>query len=194
MYSLVMMMALTTGGDAPAFCGRGCGCGCWGCGCGCYSCGCRGCHKGCGCGCWGCGCGCYSCGCGCYSCGCGCGCYSCGCGCYSCGCYGVVPHHAPAAPKKEEEKKEAAAASATIVVNLPANAKLSIDDQATKQTSAVRTFATPSLENGKEFAYTLKAELVRDGQTLTATKTVTVRAGQQSRVSIEFPETSVAAK
>ena len=79
MYSVVLMAALSTGGEMPAFGHRGgcCGCygGCWG---GCYGCsgcwgggcwggGCRGWHGGCrggwG-GCWGCS-GCWGCG-GCY--------------------------------------------------------------------------------------------------------------------------------
>ena len=37
-------------------------------------------------------------------------------------------------------------------------------------------FATPTLEAGKVYAYTLKAEIVRDGQTVTASRRVTVQA------------------
>ncbi len=92
------------------------------------------------------------------------------------------------------EKKGDTAAPATIQVNLPADAKLTIDGAATTSTSANRTFATPALENGKEFFYTLTAEIVRDGKTLTASKRVAVRAGAESRVSIEIPEATVAAK
>jgi len=96
------------------------------------------------------------------------------------------------APKKEEA---GAAAPATIVVSLPANAKLLIDDRATSSTSANRTFATPALEQGKEYYYTLTAEIVRDGKNETVTQKVAVRAGEASRVNIEFPAaTSVASK
>jgi uncharacterized protein (TIGR03000 family) len=194
MYSLVLMMALTTGGDTPAFGCRGC-CGCFGCrGChGCCGCwGCKGCH-GC-CGCWGCH-GCHGC--------CGCYCHGC-CGCYGCCGAVVVPHGTPApAPKKEGkkedgEKKEkegaAAANTATIVVNLPAQATLTIDGAATRSTSATRVFVTPALEDGKEYYYTLTAEMVRDGQKVTATRKVAVRAGEESRVSLEFPVASVASR
>ena len=97
MYSVVLMMALTSGGDVPAW-GHGCS-GCYGC-CGC----CGGCYGGChggrmhGChGCHGCGggChgghhrhGCFGCSGGCYGCmGCSGGCFGCmGC---SGGCFGV---------------------------------------------------------------------------------------------------------
>ena len=60
--------------------------------------------------------------------------------------------------------------------------------------TTVRTFASPALELGKDFEYTLKAELVRDGQKLVANKTVLVRAGQETRVAIDFATTSVASK
>jgi uncharacterized protein (TIGR03000 family) len=95
--------------------------------------------------------------------------------------------------KKDDEKKETAA-PATIQVNLPAEAKLTIDGAATTSTSANRTFATPSLESGKEFFYTLTAEIVRDGKTLKATQVVSVRAGRETKVNIEMPEATVAAK
>jgi uncharacterized protein (TIGR03000 family) len=202
MYSLVLMMALSGSAEAPTF-GKGCnGCnGCWasscnGC-CGGYSChGCHGCCGGRGFlgGLFGKNKGCHGCN--------GCHGYSChGCsGCHGAvytGCCGgtVVAPAAPAEPKKEmkepakEEKKEgaAAAAPATLVVSLPADAKLTIDESATQATAAVRTFVTPTLEAGKDFSYSLKAEVVRNGQTLTATQNVTVRAGQVSRITLEIP-------
>lgn len=78
---------------------------------------------------------------------------------------------------------------ATIVVTLPADAKLSIDDMATSSTSATRVFVSPTLPAGKDFTYVLKAEVTREGKTMTTSKVVTVRAGQESRVSFEFPMT-----
>lgn len=122
MYSLVLMAALTSGGEAPAchWHGRA---SCWSCsGCsGCYG-GCHGCYGGCYGGCYsGCFSACYGCYGGCYGCygcsgmsyGCYGGCYGCygssyGCyGCYGCsGCYGMSVY-APAgmpvvAPATEE--------------------------------------------------------------------------------------------
>ena len=64
-------------------------------------------------------------------------------------------------------------------MSLPADAKLTIDDAATTSTSAVRVFTSPELPVGKEFHYSLKAELVRDGKPLTLSKDITVRAGQE---------------
>ena len=71
-----------------------------------------------------------------------------------------------------------------MVVNLPADATLKIDGAATKSTAAVRQFTTPVLALGQSYHYTLTAEVVRDGKTLSATETVTVRAGQTSQVEL----------
>ncbi len=83
-------------------------------------------------------------------------------------------------------------APATIVVSLPAEAKLLIDDAATISTSETRVFASPTLEPGKDFSYTLKGELVRDGRTLSTSRRVSVRAGEETRVQLDFPADSVA--
>jgi uncharacterized protein (TIGR03000 family) len=45
---------------------------------------------------------------------------------------------------------------AQLRVKLPANAKLSIDEQPTKASGPERLFVTPPLQEGKTFAYTLK--------------------------------------
>lgn len=79
---------------------------------------------------------------------------------------------------------------AKIRVTLPADATLTIDGQATKSTSANRWFVTPPLADGK-YAYTVKAEFVRDGMTITVEKQVWVRAGQETNVSLNVPAQAV---
>jgi uncharacterized protein (TIGR03000 family) len=99
---------------------------------------------------------------------------------------GYVPFKALAAAERQE---------ATLLVSLPENATLVIDDYQTKSTSANRVFRTPALETGKDFHYTLKAQVpTADGKMETITKEVTVRAGESTRVSIEVPSAAVAAK
>jgi uncharacterized protein (TIGR03000 family) len=78
-------------------------------------------------------------------------------------------------------------APATIVVRLPADAKLSIEGQATKSTSELRTFTSPPIQPGKDFEYTLKAEVNRGGRAQSTTTKVTVRAGQETFVTLERP-------
>jgi uncharacterized protein (TIGR03000 family) len=83
-------------------------------------------------------------------------------------------------------------AAAKVVVHLPAGAKLTVNKKACQATSATRTFVSPPLEPGKDYYYTLKAELVRDGQTLTSTQRIAVRAGEEKQVLLEFPTARVA--
>jgi uncharacterized protein (TIGR03000 family) len=89
---------------------------------------------------------------------------------------------------------QADANAATLVVSLPEDAKLTIDGEATTSTSAKRVFVSPALEQGKVYEYTLKAQVVRDGQTQVATAKVTVRPGQTSQVELTIPAAGVAAQ
>jgi uncharacterized protein (TIGR03000 family) len=85
----------------------------------------------------------------------------------------------------EPKKATAAAPSnsvASVTVRLPADAKLFVDDVACPLTSDVRSFATPALQPGQQYAYTMRAEVVRDGTTRTESQRVLVRAGQAVEV------------
>jgi uncharacterized protein (TIGR03000 family) len=196
MYSMVLMAALTTGTTAPD---------CH------FSHGCHGCYGGCH-GCWG---GCQGCWGGCYGGGCYGGCYGgyasyAGHGCWggygtwfgSCSGYtqGVeviadtgVPakakaKKAKAAPDKEEEMEDQRNLGPTkskVIIEVPGDAKLFIDDQPMKSGSTRRVFSTPELQPGQAYYYILRAEVVRDGQTITRTKRLIVRPGQEVRAT--FP-------
>lgn len=85
-------------------------------------------------------------------------------------------------------------ASATVIVDLPADAQLTVDGHQTVSTSAQRMFYTPGLESGETYSYTLRAQVTRDGQTQTVTEQITVRAGETTRVSINLPAEGVAAR
>jgi len=75
---------------------------------------------------------------------------------------------------------------ATIVVHLPQEANLTIDGQPTQSRSATRTFHSPPLDPGKTYTYTLRAESNRDGNFINAKKTIEVRAGQRTEVTLNF--------
>ena len=75
---------------------------------------------------------------------------------------------------------------ATLVVHLPENADLTIDGQQTQSRSSTRVFHSPPLEPGKTYTYSLRAETNRDGRFVTAKKTVEVRAGQRSEVTLNL--------
>jgi uncharacterized protein (TIGR03000 family) len=76
--------------------------------------------------------------------------------------------------------------AATLTVKLPADARLFVDGVACPLTSATRSFDTPDLEAGQKYYYTLKAEVVREGETRTATRRVLVEAGKQ--VTVDFKD------
>jgi uncharacterized protein (TIGR03000 family) len=253
MYSVVLMMALSGGGETIDASCNGCssshGCharsrshGCHG-GLfsrfhnrgGCHGCNGGGCHGGGGChvvshGCNGGGChgGCHSRGHGGFGRGHGCssschgglfsrlhnrcnggGCHGCnGGGCHGCagsaGCAcsgtvvpgGATPEKVKVMPKEERKKNEEASnnSAATIVVSLPADARLTVDGNATRSTSDRRTFVTPALESGMTYVYTLRAEVVVDGQTSVQTQDVTVKSGETSNVTFTFVPQGVASR
>lgn len=196
MYSVVLMAALTAGSGTPdchrCGCGGGCYGGCWG---GCYGCW-GGCYGGCyggfgGCmGCWG-----------------GGGCYGCWGGYASWG-YGAPSYPGqvypgdgmmtpggttgeplpPAKENKDKDKKKDTMLSTTkakLVVELPANAKLFIDDMPMKAASGMRSFNTPDLEPGQAYYYMVRVETTRDGKPVSETRRVIVRAGQVARADFK---------
>lgn len=81
-------------------------------------------------------------------------------------------------------------AAATILVRLPADAQLTLDNQPTTAKSALRQFITPPLAWGKTFYYTLKAKVTRGSAVMTVEEQVAVRAGEETVVTLEFPRTS----
>jgi uncharacterized protein (TIGR03000 family) len=208
MYSVVLMAALTTTtADATAW--HGCRGG-WGWRGGCH--GCNGCYGG---GCYGGGYGCCGCNGG-YSAGHGCnggwyhGCYGggfyTGCigGCHSN--YAPVPPGQPVSPAPgktpekiqkpgEEIKKEGSAAKgAKLIVDLPPDAKLFIDDRSMNVTSQHPIFMTPELQAGKTYYYDMRVEIIQGGKVVSDTKRVVFHAGDDLRESFVRLGTSTAEK
>ena len=128
--------------------------------------------------------GCYGSSCyGCYG-GYGCACYG-GYGGY--GAYGAYGSYGSADVSARTE------ASATIVVSLPADAILTVNDQPTTSTSDRRILFSPPLQrDGKEYFYNLKAVINRQGQAIADTKRVNLLAGQETQVRFNFGGATVA--
>jgi len=97
-------------------------------------------------------------------------------------------------PKFEEPKKLMSLPSnsnrAQVVVRLPADAKLYANNQLTQLVSSERVFATPTLEQGVEYQYSMKVEYARDGKMVTDSSLVKVRAGETS--TVEFVDRTAA--
>jgi len=66
---------------------------------------------------------------------------------------------------------------ATVVVHVPADAKVFIDGKQMASKSTRRVFQTPALEAGQKYYYEIRAEVVRDGRTITQTRQVILNAG-----------------
>jgi uncharacterized protein (TIGR03000 family) len=77
--------------------------------------------------------------------------------------------------------------AALVIVHLPKNAKLFIDDKPSQSKAGTRRFQTPPLPADRDFHYTLRAEMDRDGQPVTTSKTIAVRAGRPTEVTLAFP-------
>jgi uncharacterized protein (TIGR03000 family) len=78
---------------------------------------------------------------------------------------------------------------AKVTVKLPSDARLYVDNVVCPLSSDTRTFNTPELEVGRSYFYTLKAEVVRDGEKRTRSTRVVVEAGKD--VTVEFKDLPV---
>jgi len=79
------------------------------------------------------------------------------------------------------------AAPATVIVLVPADAKLTANGRVLATETERRVFESPDLQPGKSFQYAFTAEVVRDGKPLTLTKKVVVRAGEETQVQFDLP-------
>jgi uncharacterized protein (TIGR03000 family) len=91
-------------------------------------------------------------------------------------------------PKPDDE----ISAPATLVVNLPADAALTIQGRASVTRTAKRLFVSPPLQVGRNYQYDVEARVVRDGRVIVLKRTVRVQAGRTTEVSLTEPAASVA--
>lgn len=84
-----------------------------------------------------------------------------------------------------DNKERTIPTRAQLLLSLPANAQLFIDDQPVKAPAGVQTFDTPALEPDKDYFYMVRIEMIRDGQPLSETRRLIVRAGQVARADFK---------
>ena len=82
--------------------------------------------------------------------------------------------------RKELGKKEAG----KVAIALPADAKLLFNGALAGGSGESRNFITPELDPDQDYEYVLTAEVVRGGQTMTATERVIVRASEVTSVTL----------
>jgi uncharacterized protein (TIGR03000 family) len=83
---------------------------------------------------------------------------------------------------------------ATIVVTVPAEARVQFDDRPTTSTGEVRRFVSPPLPPGRTFSYTVTATRIVDGHEEKVAKEINVRAGQTTTLTVSFPAPTVASR
>jgi uncharacterized protein (TIGR03000 family) len=93
----------------------------------------------------------------------------------------------------DDDSQTSASRRAKLIVQLPEDAKLYIDNRPMKTTSARRVFNTPALDKGQVYYYILRVEVVRNGKKKTETKRVLVRAGQETKAAFGAPKTEMVA-
>jgi uncharacterized protein (TIGR03000 family) len=78
---------------------------------------------------------------------------------------------------------------AHLTMLVPADAELWFNGtKVTGEEGSVRKFASPPLEPGQRYSYEVRARWQKDGQTITTTREVNVRAGTRINVDFTKPE------
>ena len=73
-----------------------------------------------------------------------------------------------------------------LTVSVPADAKIFVNGKATSSTGSYREYISRGLEPGYEYNYEVRAEVVRNGETISDVKTVSLTAGKLERVAFDF--------
>ena len=94
-----------------------------------------------------------------------------------------APSASPVLPKTSATSADA---SGILTVWVPYNAKVTINGRETRSTGSRREFVSYGLTPGLSYKYVVHAEVVRNGQTLEDTQTVTLTAGQIEAVAFGF--------
>lgn len=107
----------------------------------------------------------------------------------------VVPEAAPAAEAPAVGDQTSRAGRATLLVSVPAEARIFVNGVQTKSTGTSRSYVSRGLRPGLNYAYVVRAEIERDGKLVEETKTANLRAGQDVALSFSLsgdePATSV---
>ncbi|HWA97831.1 MAG TPA: TIGR03000 domain-containing protein, partial [Pirellulales bacterium] len=76
--------------------------------------------------------------------------------------------------------------SATLIVSVPADAKVYVNGKLTTSTGTLRRYVSNNLEPGFTYTYELRAERTVEGKPVTETQLIKVRAGQTADLAFNF--------
>ncbi|MDA7978193.1 MAG: TIGR03000 domain-containing protein [Pirellulales bacterium] len=91
--------------------------------------------------------------------------------------------------------EEVVPVNTTLIVTMPADAKLMLAGKDTNSSGDRRQFTTTHLREGETWeSYVVRGELERDGQTLVATQYVDLAAGEVREIKLDFDVATIAAR
>ncbi|HEX5442869.1 MAG TPA: TIGR03000 domain-containing protein [Pirellulales bacterium] len=102
---------------------------------------------------------------------------------------GDLPEDGPLPPRDDSGAGLYRGRSATLSVRVPADAKVFVNGLATTSKGSLRRYVSNGLQPGFNYAYEVRAEIMRDGQPISETKVVKLQAGQVSDLEFALNET-----
>ncbi|QDU55837.1 TIGR03000 domain-containing protein [Aeoliella mucimassa] len=98
-----------------------------------------------------------------------------------CGCADNTP------ATKYESYASTTTGSGTLRVEVPADAKVYVNDYLTTSTGTERQFVSHGLEAGRSYSYDVRVEYERNGETVTESKQITLIAGGEELLAFSAP-------
>lgn len=104
----------------------------------------------------------------------------------------VILEHSEAPVSTQPIRTGHSLARGLIIVSLPADAKLFLDNMPSNVGTNLRTFISPELESGKSYFYNLRLEVERSGKIFTDTQKIYFQPGREVHVSFDHIEAAIA--
>lgn len=97
-----------------------------------------------------------------------------------------APADAPAPPADSGTSIQDRNTTVSFSVSVPEEAQIFVNDNATTSTGTERTYISRGLQAGKSYTFHVRAEVTRNGKTLTETKKIRLVAGQHTALAFQF--------
>jgi uncharacterized protein (TIGR03000 family) len=100
----------------------------------------------------------------------------------------AIDPNAPGAPKAPEAPLPKGAMRSNVIIELPENAKLYVDDIPMKDGSTQRAFQTPLLDPAQVYFYDIRVEVTNNGKVSTDRQRIVIRPGQTVTAAFNDPD------
>ncbi len=99
----------------------------------------------------------------------------------------VVPGPAVAPVPQPLPKKDGAMLRSKVIIEVPVNAKLFVDDNLMNGTAAQRVFQTPPLSPDQTYFYEIRVEVMNKGKVATDSQRIVIRPGETVTAAFREP-------